>query len=91
MNRTIPINIEKGIIALDLESNGAIQGIHLDIMLERNIGLASECVESETFKEYVERFHNEVINLGAYDKENTLEDFIRNIRICRLWFNFQGF
>ncbi|KAK0604094.1 hypothetical protein LWI29_011895 [Acer saccharum] len=38
--------------------------------------------ESETLKEYVERFHKEVINLGAYDEENTLEDFIRNIRIC---------
>ncbi|TXG71857.1 hypothetical protein EZV62_000436 [Acer yangbiense] len=47
--------------------------------------------ESETLKEYVERFHKEVINLGAYDEENTLEDFIRNIRICRLWFNFQDF
>ncbi|KAK0602373.1 hypothetical protein LWI29_032693 [Acer saccharum] len=33
--------------------------------------------ESETLKEYVERFHKEVINLGAYDEENTLEDFIR--------------
>ncbi|KAK0580223.1 hypothetical protein LWI29_038254 [Acer saccharum] len=47
--------------------------------------------ESETLKEYVERFHKEVINLGAYDEENTLEDFIRNIWICRLWFNFQDF
>ncbi|KAK4841287.1 hypothetical protein QYF36_002224 [Acer negundo] len=44
--------------------------------------------ESETLKEYVERFHKEIINLGTYDEENTLEDFIRNIRICRLWFNF---
>ncbi|KAK4836882.1 hypothetical protein QYF36_001002 [Acer negundo] len=47
--------------------------------------------ESETLKEYVERFHKEVINLGAYDEENTLKDFIRNIRICQLWFNFQDF
>ncbi|TXG55823.1 hypothetical protein EZV62_017136 [Acer yangbiense] len=47
--------------------------------------------ESETLKEYVERFHKEVINLGAYNEENTLEDFIRNIQICRLWFNFQDF
>ncbi|KAK0590846.1 hypothetical protein LWI29_032415 [Acer saccharum] len=47
--------------------------------------------ESKTLKEYVERFHKEVINLGAYDEENTLKDFIRNIRICQLWFNFQDF
>ncbi|KAK2652344.1 hypothetical protein Ddye_012200 [Dipteronia dyeriana] len=45
--------------------------------------------ESKTLKEYTERFHKGVINLGAYDKENTLEDFIRNIQICRLGFNFK--
>ncbi|KAK0606806.1 hypothetical protein LWI29_004569 [Acer saccharum] len=47
--------------------------------------------ELETLKEYVERFRKELINLRAYDEENTFEDFIRNIRICRLWFNFQDF
>ncbi|KAK4854635.1 hypothetical protein QYF36_027006 [Acer negundo] len=47
--------------------------------------------ESETLKKYVKRFHKEVINLGAYDEENTLKDSIKNIRICQLWFNFQDF